>query len=190
MIAICHCNVCLRAYWTAHLIRDRALDKAVGWFVILPGSLFQDFMTCVITQTTITSFQYRICGVSNVLHNYLTHWGRDKMAAVSQTTLSNSFSWMKMLKFRWRFHSNLFLGVQLTISVQIMAWRRSGDKPLYETMMVSLLTHLCITRPQWDKPQLHDINIVFMGYLMQNTGTQYISSIACFNYLTMERQWQ
>ena len=25
--------------------------------------------------------------------------------------------------------------------VQIMAWRRSGDKPLSETMMVSLLTH-------------------------------------------------
>ena len=33
--------------------------------------------------------------------------------------------------------------------VQIMAWRRSGDKPLSEPMMVSLLTHICITRPQW-----------------------------------------
>ena len=33
--------------------------------------------------------------------------------------------------------------------VQIMAWRRSGDKPLSEPMMVSLLTHLCVTRPQW-----------------------------------------
>ena len=32
--------------------------------------------------------------------------------------------------------------------VQIMAWRRSGDKPLSEPMMVSLLTHICITRPQ------------------------------------------
>ena len=26
----------------------------------------------------------------------LTHWGRDKMAAISQTTFSNAFSWMKM----------------------------------------------------------------------------------------------
>ena len=26
----------------------------------------------------------------------LTHWGRDKMAAISQTTLSNAFSWMKL----------------------------------------------------------------------------------------------
>ena len=35
--------------------------------------------------------------------------------------------------------------------VQIMAWRRPGDKPLSEPMMVSLLTHICITRPQWVK---------------------------------------
>ena len=33
--------------------------------------------------------------------------------------------------------------------VQIMAWRRSGDKPLSESMMVSLPTHICVTRPQW-----------------------------------------
>ena len=35
--------------------------------------------------------------------------------------------------------------------VQIMAWRRPGDKPLSEAMLVSLLTHKCITRPQWVK---------------------------------------
>ena len=32
--------------------------------------------------------------------------------------------------------------------VQIMAWRRPGDKPLSEPMMVSLLTHICVTWPQ------------------------------------------
>ena len=35
--------------------------------------------------------------------------------------------------------------------VQIMAWRRPGDKPLSELMMVRLLTHICVTRPQWVK---------------------------------------
>ena len=30
-----------------------------------------------------------------------------------------------------------------------MAWRRPGGKPLSEPMMVSLLTHICATRPQW-----------------------------------------
>ena len=29
--------------------------------------------------------------------------------------------------------------------VQIMAWRRPGDKPLSEPMMVSLTTHICVT---------------------------------------------
>ena len=35
--------------------------------------------------------------------------------------------------------------------VQIMAWRCPGDKPLSEAIMVSLLTHKCITQPQWVK---------------------------------------
>ena len=40
---------------------------------------------------------------------------------VSQTTLSNAFSWMKMLEFRFRFHWSLFLRVQLAI---IQHWVR------------------------------------------------------------------
>ena len=35
--------------------------------------------------------------------------------------------------------------------VQIMAWCRPGDKPLSKPMMVILLTHICVTRPQWVK---------------------------------------
>ena len=35
--------------------------------------------------------------------------------------------------------------------VQIMAWRRPGAKPLSEPVMVSLLTHICVIRPQWVK---------------------------------------
>ena len=39
--------------------------------------------------------------------------------------------------------------------VQIMAWRRPGNKPLSEPMMVGLTTHICVTQPQWvNKPQL------------------------------------
>ena len=46
---------------------------------------------------------------------WLPNWGRDKMAAISQTTFSNAFSWMKMYEFRLWFHWNLFLMFQLTI---------------------------------------------------------------------------
>ena len=42
----------------------------------------------------------------------LTHWGRDKMAAIFQTTFWNAFSWMKMFDFRLRFHGTLFRRVQ------------------------------------------------------------------------------
>ena len=40
--------------------------------------------------------------------------------------------------------------------VQIMAWRRPGDKLLSELMMVSLTTHICVTRPQWVKAIMTD----------------------------------
>ena len=74
------------------------------------------------------------------------------MAAILQTLFSNAFSWMKMYEFRLRFHWSLFLKLELTALVQIMAWHRPGlvgAKPLSEPMIVSLLTHICVTWPQW-----------------------------------------
>ena len=35
--------------------------------------------------------------------------------------------------------------------VQLMAWPRSGNKPLSEPIMLTLLTHICVSRPQWVK---------------------------------------
>ena len=46
----------------------------------------------------------------------LTHWGRDKMAAIFQTTFSNAFSWTKMLELRVIFHWTVFFMAQLIIS--------------------------------------------------------------------------
>ena len=48
-------------------------------------------------------------------HFTLTHWGRDKIDAILQTTFSNAISWMKMFEFQLNFHWSLFLKVQLTI---------------------------------------------------------------------------
>ena len=36
-------------------------------------------------------------------HNVLTHWGRDQMAALFQSTLPNTFSWMKIVVFQFIF---------------------------------------------------------------------------------------
>ena len=73
-------------------------------------------------------------------HCLLTLWGRDKMTAILQTTLSKAFSWMKMLEFQLNFHWKFVLKGRvhnIPALVQIM--------PLYEPMMVSLLTHICVT---------------------------------------------
>ena len=46
---------------------------------------------------------------------HLTHWYREKMAPIFQTTFSSAFSWTKMYEFWLTFHWNLFSRVQLTI---------------------------------------------------------------------------
>ena len=45
----------------------------------------------------------------------VTHWGRDEMKKISQTTFSNVFSSMKMFEFRLKFHWSLFPRVDLII---------------------------------------------------------------------------
>ena len=59
----------------------------------------------------ITIFAY----VTMYVNLSLTYRGRDKMDAISQTTLANAFLWMRMLEFWLKFHRSLFLRVQLTI---------------------------------------------------------------------------
>ena len=62
------------------------------------------------------------------------------------------------------FNENIIISIQISLKfvsivpinniralVQIMAWCRSGDKPLSEPMVVSLATHICVTRHQWVK---------------------------------------
>ena len=37
----------------------------------------------------------------------------------------------------------------IPVLVQVMAWRRPGDKPLSEPMIARFPTHICVTLPQW-----------------------------------------
>ena len=101
-------------------------------------------------------FKQIIIYFENILRHFsLTHWGRGKIATISQTTFSNAFSGMKLYEFRLRFHWRLIVPEvrmnDILSLIQILAWRRPGEKPLSETMMVKLLMHICVTRPQWVK---------------------------------------
>ena len=76
-------------------------------YLIMHGPL--PLITCALTRVML----FR-CSLTYRFEGHLTHWGRGKMAAISQTTLSNAFSWMKVLQFRLKFHWSLFLRMQLT----------------------------------------------------------------------------
>ena len=62
--------------------------------------------------------------------------------------------------------------------VQIMAWRPPGDKPLSDSSMVRLSTHLCVTRPQWVKCQgLTSVNSSVPKVMCQLLISMYICQI-------------
>ena len=72
-----------------------------------------------------------------------------------------------------------------------MAWRRSGNKPLSEPRMGSLLTHICVTRPQRVKQNFGSnvdmwINIQQLAHTKFNfkmsfiNGGQFVSALLCY----------
>ena len=76
------------------------------------------------------------------------------------------------------FNENVWISIKISLTfvpkgpiynipalVQIMAWHRSGDKPLSEAMMVNLPRHICVTRPQWVKD-------MFWNMLLSNQNTR------------------
>ena len=75
--------------------------------------------------------------------------GRHFADDIFKCVFFNENAWISLqisLKFVPKFRIN-----NITALVQIMAWRRPGDKPLSEPMMVTSLTHICVTQPQWAK---------------------------------------
>ena len=82
----------------------------------------------------------------------LTHWGRDKVDVSSRTTFFkciflNEKAWISV-KLSPKFVPRGAVD-NIRALVQIMAWRRIGDKPLSEPMMVIVLRYICVIRPQW-----------------------------------------
>ena len=90
-------NVLIHQYATSS-------DAVCVWFAVL----FFSHILWIVSKYHLHKWQIFMKGP-------LTHWGRGKMAAISQTTLSIAFSLMKMLQFRINFRWSLFLRVQWTI---------------------------------------------------------------------------
>ena len=76
------------------------------------------------------------------------------MAAIFQRIFSNAFSWMKIYKFRSRFHWSLFPRVQSTIFQHwYRKWLGTGQATSHylNQWWPALLMHICVTQPQWVK---------------------------------------
>ena len=58
--------------------------------------------------------------------------------------------------------------------VRIMSWRRPGNKPLSEPMMVSLLTQICDTRPRW--ASIHLASMSFNCHSLRSCAFPFMKS--------------
>ena len=82
-------------------------------------------------------------------------WGRDYVAAISQTTFWDAFSYWKYMNFVQDFNevcqgSNLqYFRIGSDSGLAPTRWKAMfGAKLLSESMMLTLLTHICVTWPQ------------------------------------------
>ena len=112
-------------------------------------------VTKPLSEPMLTKFHDALWHKASAGASVLTHWGRYKNGRhfpddIFKCIFLNESVWIS-IKFSLKFVPKGPID-NIPALVQIMAWRRSGDKPLSEPMMVSLLTHLCVTRPQWVKP--------------------------------------
>ena len=95
-----------------------------------------------------------ICKLSawGLQHVGLTQLPVDKMAAISQTTFWNVFSWTKIIVSRLKFHWNLFLSVQLIIfQYWFRKWLGADQATSHylKQCCPSSPMHICITGGRW-----------------------------------------
>ena len=69
--------------------------------------------------------------------------------------------------------------------VQIMAWRRPGDKPLSEPMMVRLSTHICVARPQWVENYLFKISFELLNIRALRLSISSVSKMQNFENMAI-----
>ena len=118
------------------------------------GKAFPSHTTDVITSPRVDCSSYIIVNTLRPRKN-----GRHVPDDIFRCIFLNENIWISLkipLKFVPRGPIN-----NIPALVQMMAWRRPGDKPLSEPMLVFVPTHICVTRPEW-------VNGLFFGANGQN----------------------
>ena len=93
-------------------------------------------------------------------------------------------------------HKSIWIAINISLSfvpkgpidnipalVQIMAWRRSGDKPSSGPMMVRLPTHICVTRPQWVNTVVLCLEYYCLLYNVKETNSSALAMELCLFYI-------
>ena len=97
-------------------------------------------------------------GLSNSLWK---HWDRNEIAAISQTTFSNAFSWIENAWFLFlRFHLNLFLKFENLYWDYCSAPNRRHANISTNGRELSLLTHICVNHPQWVEAKTQETRVL------------------------------
>ena len=94
-----------------------------------------------------------ICTVFNTLRPRQN--GRHFADSIFECIFLNENVWM-VIQISLKFVPQVLIN-SIVVFVQMMAWRRPGDKPLSEPIMVRLVTHICVTGPHY--VQWHFITI-------------------------------
>ena len=105
------------------------------------------FLICNFCATVLLSSH--LC---QLIETYLTHWGRDEMLTISQTSFLSAFPWMINSVFWFKCHWSLFLSVQFTICRHWFRQWLGADQAtshyLQQCWSISL-THICGTWGRW-----------------------------------------
>ena len=104
-----HYNICV----TSYTLCSKAFETKYKYF--LSRKCISKFKAVCKAITCNNVLWLSTGSLATNFSDILTHWGRDKMDAISQTTSSSAFSWMKMFEFWLKFQWSLFLRAQLTI---------------------------------------------------------------------------
>ena len=148
------CDLLIQSYDFIKLARDRNMLKIMP---IVEDLVFSSYTVFVLCWLLAVGQYWGHCGLSNDLGSSLqpevvnTLRPRQDGRHFADDIFTCNFFNEKcciLIKFSLKYVRKGPIDNNAAL-VQIMAWRRSGDKPLSETMMISLPTHICVTRPQW-----------------------------------------
>ena len=126
---------------------------AIGWDLRL---------SCQITTGTLL----------NDMQIALTHLHLVKMATISQTILSDAFSWMKNFVFWYEFHWSLFL--------RLWPGTEYATSHYLDQCRPNSLTHICGTRGRWVNSLYHFIGMPCFSSYMSDTGESRLETSKLF----------